>query len=151
MSTTFPISVTNPLNLAGETSTINLTGATSVGISGAVSVSDSTLVVSGDPSVSYNLSILGNVSTSGGPVTFQVNNNGSGLGNLTLAAIQGTGTPQITFDGGGTVTINGSAFVTTGVSSMPIGTQVTVGPGGTTLALDATNAIGEYCASQCVG
>ncbi len=136
------ISVSNPLNITGETSTINVTGVSSASINGVVSILNSNLNITGDTG-SYTLNLNGSVTIGGGPVSINVNNNGSMLGNLTLGPIAGSGTPQITFNGGN-VTLTAAARNTAATGALPIGTTVTLGPNQTILNANASLALGEY-------
>lgn len=150
------VSVTNPLNVPGQTSGIDVNGTNAVTITGAVSIMNSNLNITNTGNSGPYTLTLGNAATStvtvgGGPVTITVNNNGANVGNLYFdAALVGSGTPQITFNGG-IVTLSQTAQFNIGTilnpveeETLPIGTTVTLGPNNTTLNLNATMALDQY-------
>lgn len=140
-TTTLPnnnsISATNPANVSGETSGIFLTGINSGTISGPVTVMNSTLLVTGDTGP-YTLTLGSTLTVGGGAATVQVNNNGSNTGNLIVQGpLIASGAPQITFTGGGTITLQSPT------TALPINTQITVGPN-TTLNSDNATALWQF-------
>ena len=119
-------SVANALNITGN-STIDVTGGSAGGVTGAMTIDSHTLFVTGGssgPGLPYTLS-LGATTLHGNP-TFDVANNGTGLGTARLASLNDGGAARIiTKANAGTLEIDGASNLTGGAP----GTSVFVNGG----------------------
>ncbi len=119
----------NMLNVTAD-STIDVTGTATSGLAGATTIGSNTLHVTGGstgPNAAYTLSVgtAGGVTLGGNPI-FDVANNGSGVGTLSLGALNDQGSPKtIEFHGAGQTTLN------TAATSLVQGTIITIDPGAT--------------------
>ena len=109
-------SLSNALNVTGN-STLDVTGGTSGGVTGAVTIGSNTLFVTGqsdNPGVDPYMLTLGATTLNGNP-TFDVANNGTGLGTAKLASLNDGGTVRtITKANAGTLEIDGASNLTGG-------------------------------------
>ncbi len=128
-------SLGNALNITGN-ATVDVTGGSSGGVTGAVTIGSNTLFVTGGSSganVPYTLT-LGATTLNGNP-TFNVANNGTGLGTATLASLNDGGSVRvITKANVGTLEIDGASTLTGGAP----GTAINVNTG----TLRFNNAVG---------
>jgi autotransporter-associated beta strand protein len=138
-----PLSLSNGLNVTSD-SIIDVTGASTAEVTGLVSIGANQLSVTGGssgPGAAYSLTLgiaplgsLGGVSLGGSP-TFNVANNGTGAGVLTLGPITET------VAGSGLTKANNGTLILTGVSTY---TGATVINGGTLIvsgSINGTNAV----------
>jgi autotransporter-associated beta strand protein len=116
----------NALNITGN-ATIDVTGGSAGGVTGAVTIDSHTLFVTGGssgPNLPYTL-ILGATTLHGNP-TFDVANNGTGLGTARLASLNDGGAARVVTKANvGTLEIDGASNLTGGAP----GTSILVNAG----------------------
>jgi autotransporter-associated beta strand protein len=131
-----PVALANAVNVTAN-STIDVTGASNAAV-GNVTIGGNTLSVTGGgagPNSPHSLT-AGATTLSGNP-TFNVGNNGSGVGTLTLGAIDDGGTARTVTKAG-----DGLLILSTAATSLVQGTQVNITAG--TLAANAAGALGSF-------
>ncbi|MGA2259547.1 MAG: autotransporter-associated beta strand repeat-containing protein, partial [Thermoguttaceae bacterium] len=147
-ATTTPMA--NAVTLTAD-STIDVTGVPSGGFAGALTIGGQRLSVTGsgagaDTAYSLSLGIIGGVSLAGNP-TFDVANNGSGVGTLVLGALNDGGSartitksgagaltlfaPASAMNAGDTFNVNGGTFNSSNATALGTLTTVNVASGAT--------------------
>jgi len=131
-----PIALANAVNVTAN-STIDVTGASAGGV-GNLTIGNNTLYVTGGGSAANsNYSLTAGATTLTGNPTFDVANNGSGVGTLNLGALSDGGTARTITKAG-----NGLLILSTSAASLVQGTNVNITGG--TLATNATGALGSF-------